>query len=368
MLAVLFALPACSLFSPSTPVKTRSFGLRSDGAPATLWTLRSGDVEATVTDHGATLVSLSFPDRIGQSSDVLLGFDNVSGYESDQNQYFGCTTGRVCNRIARGRFLLDGFDHQLAINNAPNHLHGGGPRSLDKVFWQGRASNEHGVPTVVFTYHSPDGEEGYPGVLDVKVTYSMPQAGELRIDYEATSDRNTPVNLTNHSYFNLGGQGRATILDHELQIFADRYTPTDDTLIPTGKLANVAKTPLDFRQPTGIGLRIDTLTGTATKGYDHNYVLAEPSSDGMRKAAVLYHPATGRELAIRTTEPGLQFYTGNFLFGQNGKSGSSYAHRSGLCLETQHFPDAVNQETFPSIVLQKGDRFRSTTVLSVRAH
>lgn len=363
-LAALLALPACSLFSHTPPVKTRSFGLRHDGTPATLWILRSGDVEATVTDHGATLVSLSFQDRIGQSADVLLGFDDVSGYESDRNQYFGCTTGRVCNRIKNGRFLLDGFDHQLAINNPPNHLHGGGERSFDKVFWQGRASNEGGVPKVVFTYRSPDGEEGYPGMLDVKVTYSMPSEGELRIDYEAVGDRNTPVNLTNHAYFNLQGQGSASIGGHELQIFAERYTATDDTMIPTGVIAKVAGTPIDFREPTAIGLRLDSLTGTAAKGYDHNYVL---SGSGMKKAAVLYEPKSGREVAIATTEPGLQFYSGNFLFGQSGKGSAKYAHRSGLCLETQHFPDAVNQETFPSIVLKKGEVFRSTTVLSVTA-
>ncbi len=364
-LCLLSLLASCALFSQPQIVKTKPFGVRKDGAPATLWILQNGGVEATVSDHGATLVSLSFADRIGESSDVLLGFDDVSGYESGDNQYFGCTTGRVCNRIAKGRFTLEGYDYQLAVNNAPNHLHGGGPRSLDKVRWRAEATHVDGVPAVAFTYRSPDGEEGYPGVLDVKVTYSMPQPGALRIDYEATADRTTPVNLTNHAYFNLAGQGAPTILDHELQLFASRYTPTDATLIPTGGIDDVARTALDFRQPTRIGLRIDELTPTPAMGYDHNYVIDRDGKDGLVAAAVLYHPASGREVRIATTEPGIQFYTGNFLHGQKGKAGASYAHRSGLCLETQHFPDAVNQPRFPSILLQKGKTFRSTTVLQV---
>jgi aldose 1-epimerase len=220
---------------------------------------------------------------------------------------------------------------------------------------------------VEFTYRSPDGEEGYPGVLDVKVTYSMPRPGELRIDYAAVADRRTPVNLTNHAYFNLAGQGAPTILDHELQLFASRYTPTDATLIPTGAIDEVARTPLDFRKPVRIGLRIDELTPTPAMGYDHNYALDRDGNTGLVDAAVLYHPATGREVRIATTEPGIQFYTGNFLNGQAGKGGASYAHRSGLCLETQRFPDAVNQTRFPSILLEKGATHRSTTVLRTSA-
>ena len=365
--AALLLLPSCAMFSQPNLVKTKPFGVRKDGAPATLWILQNGDTEATVTDHGATLVSLKVADRLGQVADVLLGFDDVSGYESDKNQYFGCTTGRVCNRIAKGRFTLDGYDYQLATNNAPNHLHGGGPRSLDKVRWRGVATQVDGAPAVEFTYRSPDGEEGYPGVLDVKVTYSMPRPGELRIDYAAVADRRTPVNLTNHAYFNLAGQGAPTILDHELQLFASRYTPTDATLIPTGAIDEVARTPLDFRKPVRIGLRIDELTPTPAMGYDHNYALDRDGNAGLVDAAVLYHPATGREVRIATTEPGIQFYTGNFLNGQAGKGGASYAHRSGLCLETQRFPDAVNQKNFPSILLEKGAMHRSTTVLRTSA-
>lgn len=364
-LAAALTLPACAMFSTPDTVKTKPFGVRKDGAPATLWILKNGDVEATVTDHGATLVSLSCPDRMGQLADVLLGFDDVSGYESTGNQYFGCTTGRVCNRIAKGRFTLEGYDYQLAVNNGENHLHGGGPRSLDKVRWRGEATTVDGAAAVAFTYRSPDGEEGYPGNLEVKVVYSMPRPGELKVDYTAVTDRTTPVNLTNHAYFNLAGQGAPTILDHELRLFASNYTPTDATLIPTGAVDSVARTPLDFREPTRIGLRLDQLTSTAAMGYDHNYVLDRDGKAGLVDAATLYCPMSGRELRIATTEPAIQFYSGNFLNGQKGKGGASYALRSGLCLETQHYPDSVNQPRFPSVLLRRGEVFRSTTVMSV---
>ncbi len=361
--ALLFS--TCTMFSGPGSVSSRSFGVRQDGMPATLFTLRRGNVEACVMDHGATLVSLSFPNRIGETADVLLGFDDVAGYASDQNQYFGCTTGRVCNRIRNGRFTLDGYDFALATNNGPNHLHGGATKSLDKVMWHAAITRVDGAPAVVFTYLSTDGEEGYPGNLSIEVTYSMPSDDELRIDYLATTDRRTPVNLTNHAYWNLAGQGAPTILDHELQIDAERYTPTDDTLIPTGKIVPVANTPLDFRRPEAIGVRVDQLTATAALGYDHNYVLRQPTADrgGLHPAAVLYHPASGREVTIATTEPGLQFYSGNFLHGQHGKGGAAYAHRSGLCLETQHFPDSVNEPSFPTTILVPGSTFRSTTTL-----
>lgn len=360
----LLALAACAA-TGSTTVNSRSFGVRRDGSPARLFTLQNGDYRATLTDHGATLVSLSWPDKQGKVADVLLGFDDVTGYESDGNQYFGCTTGRVCNRIAKGRFSLDGFDYQLAINNEPNHLHGGTTKSLDKVLWRGEPTTLDGGPAVQFTYVSPDGEEGYPGRLEVTVTYAMPKPGVLRIDYAATSDRDTPVNLTNHAYFDLAGEGAPSILDHVLQIAADRYTPTDDTLIPTGRIDSVQGTPLDFRTPTPIGARIDALTPTAAKGYDHNYVLGQPGSDGLRRAAILSHPSSGRTVEIATTEPGLQFYSGNFLQGQKGKGGKGYAYRSGLCLETQHFPDSVNHPSFPTTICKRGEMFRSRTELKL---
>jgi aldose 1-epimerase len=293
-------------------------------------------------------------------ADVVLGFDSVQGYESPANQYFGCTTGRVCNRIKHGRFTLEGYGYVLAANNGPNHLHGGTRRSLDKVLWSADVRMVGDTPTATFRYTSPDGEEGYPGALQIEVTYSLPSEHELEIDYAATTDRPTPVNLTNHAYWNLGGHGSASVLDHELTIAAERYTPTDDTLIPTGAIALVASTPLDFRQPTSIGLRIEALAGTAAGGYDHNYVLRD--SPGLRPAATLRDPQSGRVLTVLTDQPGLQFYSGNFLNGQRGKGGAVYGHRSALCLESQHFPDSVNQPRFPSTILRPGSTLQTTTI------
>lgn len=358
-------LGACSSMSyDSRSVTTHYFGVDKHGRPATLWTLKNGKVEIDVTDHGATLVALRMPDRVDQTKDVLLGFADVTGYESGDNQYFGCTTGRVCNRIAKGEFVLDGYTYRLATNNGVNHLHGGAERSLDKVHWDAEVLTGGDAPAIRFTYLSRNGEEGYPGNLQVAVTYTL-EAGALRIDYEATTDQRTPVNLTNHAYWNLAGEGAPTIVDHELWIDADHFTPVDATLIPTGAIAKVAGTPLDFRRPVDIGLRIESLTGTPTLGYDHNFVLR--AADGLRLAATLRHPATGRRVDIHTTEPGLQFYSGNFLHGQRGKGGKAYAHRSGLCLETQHFPDSVNQPHFPNTILEPGQTFRSTTKLVLSA-
>jgi aldose 1-epimerase len=363
LLAAATMLVACNgtMFdSADAAVMSRSFGDRLDRRPATLWTLRRGALSIDVTDHGATLVAVVCPDFHGNRADVILGFDDVAGYESEHNQYFGCTTGRVCNRIAKGTFTLDGYTYRLAVNNGPNHLHGGALRSLDKVLWTADVRMDGGRPTAAFRYTSKDGEEGYPGNLDVRVTYRLPNDHEIEIEYEATTDRATPVNLTNHAYWNLAGAGGPSILDHVLAIEAERYTPTDDTLIPTGEIALVAGTPLDFRKATAIGLRIDALTPTAALGYDHNFVLRDGS--GLRPAAVLYDPASGRELTVLTTEPGLQFYSGNFLHGQRGKNGRLYAHRGALCLESQHFPDSVNQPQFPSTILRPGRVYRSTTV------
>ena len=360
-------LSACSSMqnSSSSAVSMRPFGLDQSGRPATLWTLRSGGIEVDVCDHGATLVALRAPDRGGVVQDLVLGFDDVAGYESGDNQYFGCTAGRVCNRIAKGQFALDGYTYNLAVNNGPNHLHGGAQRSLDKVQWQGEVVARGNEPCVRFTYTSPNGEEGYPGTLRLVATYQLLSDGSLRLDYEATTDRRTPVNLTNHAYWNLAGQGAATIEDHLLTIAADHYTPTDDTLIPTGEIAAVQNTPLDFRTQRNIGSRLAQLVETPAKGYDHNFVLT--SATGLRHAATLSHPGSGRVLEIHTTEPGIQFYSGNFLHGQRGKGGASYPLRSGLCLETQHFPDSVNQPKFPSTILDPGQTFRSTTLLKFRA-
>jgi aldose 1-epimerase len=358
---------ACSSMQQdsSSSVAVRDFGVDKSGRPATLWTLRSGKVEIDVTDHGATLVAVRTPDRAGFAQDIVLGFDNVAGYESGDNQYFGCTVGRVCNRIKNGQFTLDGYTYNLATNNGPNHLHGGGPRSFDKVHWDGEVVSRGEEPSVRFTYQARDGEEGYPGNLRVVATYQLLASGKLRLDYEATTDQRTPVNLTNHAYWNLAGEGAATILDHDLQIEASKYTPTDDTLIPTGEIKNVIGTALDFTTRETIGLRIEQLTGTPALGYDHNFVL--DSTAGLHRAAVLHHQGSGRSVEIETTEPGIQFYSGNFLHGQKGKGGKTYAHRSACCLETQHFPDSVNHPNFPNTILDPGQTFRSTTVLTFHA-
>ncbi|MBK8100224.1 MAG: galactose mutarotase [Planctomycetes bacterium] len=363
----LLLLAACSSMNSNTAtgpsgIRSRHFGVDQHGRPATLWTLRQGNLEVDVTDHGATLVAVRMPDRADRVRDICLGFDDVTGYESGANQYFGCTTGRVCNRIAKGQFTLDDYRFQLAINNGPNHLHGGGKRSLDKVHWDGEVVASSGA-AVRFSYTSPDGEEGYPGRLSISVTYTL-FADRLDIVYAATTDQRTPVNLTNHAYWNLAGEGDGTILDHELWIDAAGYTPTDDTLIPTGKIANVAHSALDFSKATLIGLRVARLDDTAAKGYDHNFVLREAT--GLRHVSTLRHPLTGRTIDIHTTEPGLQFYSGNFLHGQRGKGGKVYAHRSGLCLETQHFPDSVNHPSFPSTILEPGATYSSTTQIRFR--
>ncbi len=356
----LFALPAVAEKPTAEP-----FGKTKDGAPVELYTIKgSQGLVAKVMTRGATLVQLHVPDAAGKTADVLLGFDDVSGYESEDNQYFGNTTGRVCNRIAKGKFTLAGKEYTLAINNEPNHLHGGVERSLDKVIWKATPFSNKKGSGVAFKYTSPDGEEGYPGNLDITVRYMVPSDGNrLVINYSATTDKATPVNLTNHAYFNLGGEGSATVLDHVLKLNADKYTPVDDTLIPTGEIKSVEGTVLDFRKPTKIGKRIDSLTETAALGYDHNFVLNDPEQQDskFRLAAVLTDRESGRQLRIATTEIGIQFYSGNFLKGQKGKGGKEYAYRSALCLETQHFPDSVNQDSFPSTILQPGEEYTSTT-------
>lgn len=340
------------------------FGKTKSGQPVELYTLTNGNITAKVATLGATLVELHVPAADGQVADVVLGFDSAEGYESPANQYFGCTTGRVCNRIAKGKFELDGQRYTLAVNNDVNHLHGGNERALSKLVWQARPfSNEKGQG-VEFTLTSPDGDEGYPGNLQVSVTYFVPvENNALRINYTAKTDKATPVNLTNHAYFNLAGAGSSTVLDHNLRINADQFTEVDDTLIPTGKISSVENTPLDFRKATRIGKRIDQVDQTATKGYDHNYVLNAPEEGkNLRLAAVLTDPSSKRQMRVMTTEPGVQLYTGNFLSGQTGKAGKSYAHRSACCLETQHFPDSVNHPQFPTTILKPGDTFKSQTI------
>ena len=346
--------------------QAESFGKTKDGEAVEIYTLKSSKgLVAKVMTRGATLVQLHVPDKDGNAADVILGFDDVAGYEGEGNQYFGCTTGRVCNRIAKGKFTLDGKEYTLAVNNDVNHLHGGEERSLDKVVWKAKpVSNDKGTG-VIFSYSSPDGEEGYPGKLDITVRYFVPKDdNRVAISYSAKTDKATPVNLTNHAYFNLSGEGSKTVLNHVLKLNADKYTPTDDTLIPTGEIASVSDTELDFTKPTRIGKRIKTLNDTAAIGYDHNFVLNDAvEGKDYRFAAMLQDPMSGRRLRIMTTEPGIQFYSGNFLMDQEGKGGKAYAHRSALCLETQHYPDSVNHDNFPSTILKPGDEYTSTTIL-----
>lgn len=362
---LLLFLSATTVLQAADSPTPESYGTTASGESVELYTLRSNDgLVARVMTWGATLVELHVPDAAGTTADVILGFDDVAGYQSDANGYFGCTTGRVCNRIAKGRFTLNGQSYSLAINNDPNHLHGGVERSLDKVIWKAEPFAEDDRTGVHFRYHSPDGEEGYPGNLQVQVTYSVPaDSNTVTIEYLATTDKATPVNLTNHAYFNLAGAGHATVLDHILQLNADHYTPVDETLIPTGAIDSVEGTPLDFRRPHVIGDRIASLVDTPTLGYDHNFVLNSSAGELAQPAAVLTDPESGRRLEIRTTEPGIQFYSGNFLNGSTGKGQRSYPLRSALCLETQHFPDSVNQPDFPETILQPGQQFESTTIL-----
>lgn len=340
------------------------FGKTKGGKMAHLHTLKnSKGMVAKISTLGATLVELHVPDKDGKIEDVILGFDDASGYQSDDNQYFGCTTGRVCNRIAKGKFKLNGKEYTLAINNDPNHLHGGVERSLDKVVWKAKEfKSKDGSKGLRLTYTSADGEEGYPGKLNITVNYVLSDNNTLRISYAARTDKATPVNLTNHAYFNLAGAGSETVLNHLLKLNCDKYTPTDDTLIPTGKITPVKGTALDFTKMKKIGARIKKLDDTAAIGYDHNFVINRKEGQRMALAAVLRDPGSGRTLTIRTTEPGIQFYSGNFLKGQRGKGGKTYAHRSALCLETQHYPDSVNHPNFPSTILQPGKTYTSSTV------
>ncbi len=366
-LAVLGLASLMSSSSNAEPPQAEPFGTTADGVPVEIFTLRnSRGLTARVMTRGATLVSLQVPDRNGALADVVLGFDDLAGYEGDGNQYFGCTTGRVCNRIAGGKFTLGDREYTLAVNNGPNALHGGVKRSLDKVVWRARPLDVSNGQAVRFRYTSPDGEEGFPGEVQFSVTYTLTENNELRIDYRAVTNHTTPINLTNHSYFNLAGEGTPTVLNHELMLDADRYTPTDATLIPTGEIASVEGTPLDFRTPQVVGVRIAQLDDTPAQGYDHNYVL-NGEAGRLRKVGWLKDPASGRVLTLHTDQPGVQLYSGNFLRGQAGKGGKPYPRRCALCLETQHYPDSVHHPHFPSILLQPGETYRHTTVFAFSA-
>jgi aldose 1-epimerase len=333
-----------------------------------IYTLRnSRGAEARVMTYGATLVSLKVPDRAGRFDDVLLGFDQLGTYEEDTH-YIGQVIGRYANRIARGRFTLGGVEYKLATNNNGNHLHGG-LRGFDKVVWKARPLNAKTGSAVEMTYVSKDGEENYPGTMTVKVIYTLTEANELRLEYSATTDKDTVVNLTNHAYFNLAGQGAGDILGHLLTINADRFTPTDAGAIPTGELRAVRGTPFDFKRATAIGARInqDEEQLKFGNGYDHNFVV-NGRAGVLRLAARASEPTTGRVMEVWTTQPGVQLYTGNYLEGTaDGKGGKPYRNRYGLCLETQHFPDSPNHPEFPSTVLRRGARFSSTTVYKFSA-
>ena len=345
--------------SPRTSIDVRPFGTLPNGARANLYTLRNGTgFEARLTNYGATIVSILAPDRHGDLADVLLGFDDFEGYARNR-KFFGATIGRYANRIAGGRFVLGSNNYTLATNNGPNHLHGG-LLGFDRAMWTPADTQRKGV--VVLRYRSVDGEEGYPGNLDVEVSFAVTDDNALRIEYRATTDRPTPVNLTNHAFFNLGAE--RDILGHEIKLFAERFTPVDDTLIPTGELRNVAGTPFDFRDPARIGARIDADDEQLARagGYDHNYVFAKKSGQ-LAVAAEVYDRKSGRAMRMLTTEPGVQFYSGNHLNGTvTGKGGAIYTRRYGFCLEAQHFPDSPNQPHFPTTILQPGETYRQTTV------
>ena len=364
---MVFSLLICGLCATLTEAKTtvttQPFGKMPDGTPVEVFTLSDGTVEAQIISYGGILVSLKAPDRNGNSADVALGFDDLDGYVSNSNSakggaFFGALVGRYANRIALGTFKLDGKKYSLPINNAPNSLHGG-PHGFNNVVWKAKQIADG----VELTYLSKDGEAGYPGNLTATVRYTL-EKGELKIDYSATTDKATVVNLTNHSYFNLAGQGKGDILKHQLTLQASRFTPVDAGLIPTGELKPVAGTPFDFTKATAIGERIDADDEQIKlgHGYDHNWVL-DATGGKLALAADVFEPSSGRVLQVLTTEPGIQFYTSNFLDGSvKGKSGVSYGKHAALCLETQHFPDSPNHPDFPTTELKPKQKYHTVTV------
>lgn len=368
LLALLCAVASHSAAAPaSAPVGTARFGKLPDGRAVTRYTLAGARGFAVeLIDYGASIVSIRTPDRVGKIGDVALGFSDLRGY-LESPAFFGSVVGRVANRIADARFTLDGKTYALAANNSPGDmpcsLHGGNV-GFDKVLWRATPCEVEGRPAVRFEYLSRDGEEGFPGNLAVNVTYSLTADNGLRLDYVATTDAPTPIALSNHAYFNLRGEGGGTILDHELTIHASRYTPVNKGLIPTGELAPVADTPFDFRTARRIGERIDASDEQLGfgGGYDHNFVIDRRGA-GLELVASIYEPTTGRVMEILSAEPGLQFYSGNFLDGKRvGKAGRPYVYREAFVLETQHFPNSVNEPRFPSAVLRPGERYESSTV------
>jgi aldose 1-epimerase len=363
ILLVAMIFVSCPQAGAKSKMQKQSFG-KTEGQQADLYILTNKNgVEAAITNYGGTIVSLKVPDRNGKLADVVLGYDKVDDYATGK-AYFGAIIGRYGNRIAHGKFTLNGITYTLPKNDGDNTLHGG-IKGFNKRVWTAKDVSSSAGQALELTYLSKDGEEGFPGNLSVKVVYTLTDQNEIKIDYSATTDKDTVVNLTNHSYFNLAGQGSGDILQHQLMIRADRFTPVDATLIPTGELRSVKGTPFDFTNATAIGARIDQDDQQLKfgRGYDHNWVLNSGTAGSLSLAAQAYEPHSGRLLEVWTTEPGLQFYSGNFLDGTiRGKEGKVYNHRYAFCLETQHFPDSPNHPEFPSTVLKPGEHYRSTTV------
>ena len=363
---MLLILSACfNVKGAESKIQVSNFGKTKDGEIVYRYVLsHKNGVEAAVITYGADLVSLKVPDRNGNAADIVLGYDSVDGYETDES-FFGATIGRYGNRIAGAQFTLNGMVFHLSKNDGPNCLHGG-TRGFNKRLWTGVDRSRADAQVLELSYTSQDGEEGFPGALKVTVTYTLAaNSNELRIDYSATTDKDTVVNLTNHSYFNLSGVATQEILNHRLLLHALEFMPVDSTLIPTGELRPVRGTPFDFTKQVAIGSRInqDNEQLKFGKGYDHNWVL-ETNNGGLQVAAEVFEPSSGRVLQVLATELGIQFYSGNFLNGKmRGKNGQFYGHRTGLCLETQHFPDSPNHPNFPSTVLKPGQDHRSTTIL-----
>ncbi len=367
---VIFAVPpAVFAQHAKAGIEQQSFGKAPDGSSVDLYVLTNHrGMQASITNFGGILVSLKVPDRDHKFDDVVLGYDNLEGYIGDKT-FQGAIIGRYGNRIAQGKFELNGKTYNLERNDGENSLHGG-IHGFNKAVWKAKPVSGKEEQSLVLNYDSPDGEGGYPGNLKVQVTYTLTNNNELKIHYEATTDKPTVVNLTNHAYYNLAGQGEGDILGDMLTIYADRFTPVDKTLIPTGHIKSVKGTPFDFTHPTAIGARIESDDDQLKlgRGYDHNFVLNAGKTTDPVPAAVVYEPKSGRVMEIATTEPGIQFYSGNFLDGSiTGKQGKVYKHRYGLCLETQHFPDSPNHADFPSTVLKPGETYKSTTTYTFYA-
>jgi len=358
-------LAGIAMLNAATPsINVKPFGKLADGQKVSLYTLtnKNGAV-TTISNYGGTVTSLMMPDRNGKVADVVLGFSSLDKYVKD-SPYFGALIGRYGNRIAKGEFSLDGKNYKLATNNIGNALHGG-LKGFDKVIWEATPKVTAHGPSLKLTYTSKDGEEGYPGTLKVTATYTLTNKNELKLVYRATTDKDTVVNLTQHSYFNLAGQGNGTIIDHVLTLNASHYTPVDKTLIPTGKVATVQGTPFDFRKPTSIGARIDEKDEQLkfAGGYDHNFVADKLVPGTLDRIAKVEEPKSGRVMEVFTTEPAVQFYAGNFLDGTlKGKGGKVYVRRSGFCLEPQHYPDSPNHKNFPATVLKRGETYKNTII------